>query len=74
MSMSPIKINLHLAHDRLGVIARDANTLERHIREQHPELYDDIAIELDGIISRIYDVRNAIRRYNNKVTYKSIYQ
>lgn len=74
MSTLPIKINLHLAHDRLGVLARDANTLERHIREEHPELYEDIALDLDVLISRIYDVRNAIRRYNNTITYKSIYR
>lgn len=74
MSTSPIKINLQLAHDLLGRYARDANTLERHIREEHPQLYDDVASELDGIISRIYDVRNSIRRYNNTIIYKSIFQ
>ena len=74
MSTSPIKINLQLAHDRLGRLARDANTLERHIRDEYPELYKDVAFELDGIISRVYDVRNSIRRYNNTIIYKSIFQ
>lgn len=74
MSTSPIKINLQLAHDRLGRTARDAHVLEKYIEEQHPELYESIAFDLDQIISRVYDVRNTIRRYNNKVTYKNIFQ
>lgn len=74
MSTSPIKINLQAAHDHLGRLARDAHTLECHIREEHPELYEDIALELDGIISRVYHVRGAIRRYNYEIFYKSIFQ
>lgn len=72
--MSTSRINLQLAHDKLGSFARDAITLEKAISKQHPELYAQISHDLDQVISRIYSIRNDMRRYDYKLTYKSIFK
>ena len=69
-----LPINLQLAHDKLGTLARDAITLEKSLEKQHPELYAQISHDLDQVISRIYSIRNDMRRYDYKLTYKSIFQ
>lgn len=69
-----LPINLQLAHDKLGTIARDAITIEKAVEKQHPELYAQISHDLDQVISRIYSIRNDMRRYDYKLTYKSIFQ
>lgn len=69
-----LPINLQLAHDKLGALARDTITLEKALEKQHPELYAQISHDLDQVISRIYSIRNDMRRYDYKLTYKSIFQ
>lgn len=72
--MSHIKIDLQLVHDRLGRLTHEMNTIARHLVVEHPDLYKDVASDLDGIRSCVYYMRNAIFRYNHSITFKSFYK